>query len=107
MVALSEMFREVIVLREIDHLSYREIAAIVDAPVGTVMSRLARGRAMLREAWLRAGQNDEQKKEPPGEHEEQLNCFTKERISTRWPERDRPARSVTRLSSRELDALRW
>ena len=52
--ALPEVFREVIVLREIDDLSYREIAAIVDAPIGTVMSRLARGRAMLREAWLKA-----------------------------------------------------
>jgi RNA polymerase sigma-70 factor (ECF subfamily) len=52
--ALPEAFREVIVLREIDDLSYREIAAIVGAPVGTVMSRLARGRLMLREAWLKA-----------------------------------------------------
>jgi RNA polymerase sigma-70 factor (ECF subfamily) len=52
--ALPDVFREVIVLRELDDLSYREIAAIVDAPVGTVMSRLARGRAMLRVAWLKA-----------------------------------------------------
>jgi RNA polymerase sigma-70 factor (ECF subfamily) len=57
--ALPDMFREVIVLRELDGLSYREIAAIVDAPVGTVMSRLARGRAMLREAWLKAEHEDE------------------------------------------------
>ena len=48
--ALPSVFREVLVLREIDDLSYREIAAIVDAPVGTVMSRLARGRTILREA---------------------------------------------------------
>ena len=52
--ALPVPFREVIVLREIDDLSYREIADIVDAPVGTVMSRLARARAMLRAAWLAA-----------------------------------------------------
>jgi RNA polymerase sigma-70 factor (ECF subfamily) len=52
--ALPDAFREVIVLREVDDLSYRKIAAIVGAPVGTVMSRLARGRAMLREAWLKA-----------------------------------------------------
>jgi RNA polymerase sigma-70 factor (ECF subfamily) len=45
-------FREVLVLREIDDLSYREIAEIVGVPVGTIMSRLARGRAMLRAAWL-------------------------------------------------------
>jgi len=50
--ALPEAFREVIVLREIEDLSYREIADVVGAPVGTVMSLLARGRALLREAWL-------------------------------------------------------
>ncbi|MDB5565139.1 MAG: putative polymerase sigma factor [Tardiphaga sp.] len=50
--ALAEPFRETIVLREIQNMSYREIAEIVDAPVGTVMSRLARARAMLREAWM-------------------------------------------------------
>ena len=50
--ALPLPFREVIILREIDDLSYREIADIVGVPVGTVMSRLARARAMLRTAWL-------------------------------------------------------
>jgi RNA polymerase sigma-70 factor, ECF subfamily len=52
--ALPVPFREVIVLREIEDLSYREIADVVGAPVGTVMSRLARARAMLRAAWLAA-----------------------------------------------------
>jgi RNA polymerase sigma-70 factor (ECF subfamily) len=50
--ALPAPFREIIVLREIESLSYRAIAGIIDAPVGTVMSRLARARAMLRTAWL-------------------------------------------------------
>ncbi len=50
--ALAEPFRETFVLREIQNLSYREIADVVDAPVGTVMSRLARARAMLRSAWM-------------------------------------------------------
>ena len=40
-------FREVIVLREIEGLSYKEIAAVVHVPIGTVMSRLARGRERL------------------------------------------------------------
>ena len=49
--ALPQPFREVIVLREINDLSYREIAGVAGVPVGTVMSRLARARAMLRSAW--------------------------------------------------------
>lgn len=40
-------FREVLILRELEELSYREIAQIADLPVGTVMSRLARGRRRL------------------------------------------------------------
>jgi RNA polymerase sigma factor (sigma-70 family) len=50
--ALAEPFRETFVLREINNLSYREIADVIEAPVGTVMSRLARARAMLRSAWM-------------------------------------------------------
>jgi RNA polymerase sigma-70 factor (ECF subfamily) len=49
---LPEEFREVLILREMEDLSYREIATITDVPIGTVMSRLARARAMLREKWL-------------------------------------------------------
>jgi RNA polymerase sigma-70 factor, ECF subfamily len=41
-------FREAIVLREMEDLSYREISAIVGVPLGTVMSRLSRGRDWLR-----------------------------------------------------------
>lgn len=52
--ALPSPFREVIVLREMNELSYKQIAAVESVPVGTVMSRLARARAMLRSAWLTA-----------------------------------------------------
>jgi RNA polymerase sigma-70 factor, ECF subfamily len=48
---LPPPFREAVVLREINDLSYREIAEVVGVPVGTVMSRLARARSMLRAAW--------------------------------------------------------
>ena len=45
--ALPHLFREVVVMRDINGLSYRDIAAAIGAPIGTVMSRLARGRAAL------------------------------------------------------------
>jgi RNA polymerase sigma-70 factor (ECF subfamily) len=45
---LSTEFREVIMLRELEELSYQQIASILDCPVGTVMSRLGRARAKLR-----------------------------------------------------------
>jgi len=41
-------FREVIIMREMESMSYKEISALAQIPVGTVMSRLARGRTMLR-----------------------------------------------------------
>ena len=44
---LPSPFLETLVMRDINGLSYREIAEATDAPVGTVMSRLARARAML------------------------------------------------------------
>jgi RNA polymerase sigma factor (sigma-70 family) len=49
---LPEPFRETLVLREIEELSYKEIAVLTDAPIGTVMSRLARARQMLTELLL-------------------------------------------------------
>ena len=48
---LPQPFREAVVLRDINDLSYREIAEVAGVPVGTVMSRLARARSMLRAAW--------------------------------------------------------
>ncbi len=46
--ALPPAFKEVIILKELEDLSYKEIALVADMPLGTVMSRLARARAMLK-----------------------------------------------------------
>ena len=45
-------FREVLLLREQEDMSYRDIARVVDIPIGTVMSRLARARGLLRRSPL-------------------------------------------------------
>ncbi len=47
---LPPEFREVLVLREIEDSSYREIGEMLGVPIGTVMSRLARARQMMRKA---------------------------------------------------------
>jgi len=68
--ALPGAFRQVVVLRCVEGFSYQEIAEIVGCPTGTVMSRLARGRALLRER-LRPSLVEA----PPG--------------GARWPRRER------------------
>jgi RNA polymerase sigma factor (sigma-70 family) len=47
---LPEEFREVIVMRELEGMAYKEIAEVAEVPIGTVMSRLARGRKRLQQA---------------------------------------------------------
>lgn len=56
--ALPTEHREVLLLRELEELSYREIAAVTRIPIGTVMSRLARARAALRSNWLEESQGE-------------------------------------------------
>jgi RNA polymerase sigma-70 factor, ECF subfamily len=58
LVELPPIFREVIILREIEGLAYREISQVTGAPLGTVMSRLARGRRELRKTLTRMMDKD-------------------------------------------------
>jgi RNA polymerase sigma-70 factor, ECF subfamily len=51
-------FREVVILREMEDMSYRQIAEVTGAPIGTVMSRLARARALLKDLWRAEGGDD-------------------------------------------------
>ena len=50
--ALPEEHRTVLMLREIEEMDYRQIALVTNVPIGTVMSRLARSRALLKARWL-------------------------------------------------------
>lgn len=55
---LPAEYREVLLLREVEELSYKEIAEVIGAPVGTVMSRLSRGRLVLRRLWLQQAEQE-------------------------------------------------
>lgn len=48
---LPVAYREVVILREVEELSYKEIAEIIGMPMGTVMSRLARARKAIQQRW--------------------------------------------------------
>jgi len=54
--ALPHEFREALVLRELEGLSYKEIADVAEVPVGTVMSRLARARRQLQQFLAKKGE---------------------------------------------------
>jgi len=63
-VALEELpiaFREALILRELEDLSYKEIAEVMEIPIGTVMSSLARGRAQLRKILTQAREREVQR----------------------------------------------
>jgi RNA polymerase sigma-70 factor (ECF subfamily) len=57
--AMPRPLREILVLRELEELSYRQISDITDLPIGTVMSRLARARRAFGDAWRREANNSD------------------------------------------------
>ena len=56
---LPDEFRDVLILREMEDLSYREIAEVIQAPIGTVKSRLARARALMKDKWISEENRDQ------------------------------------------------
>ena len=66
---LPTEYREVLLLREVEEMSYRDIAAVVGVPIGTVMSRLARSRALLRREWhAQSGKENSPRENSPKEN---------------------------------------
>jgi RNA polymerase sigma-70 factor (ECF subfamily) len=64
--ALPDEFREALVLREIEDLSYKEIASALGIPIGTVMSRIARARRLLLDSFRRlTGDHHEMRRSDP------------------------------------------
>jgi RNA polymerase sigma-70 factor (ECF subfamily) len=57
--AMPEPFREAVVLRDIEELSYAEVAEVTGVPIGTVMSRLSRGRSILAKELLPAAKDND------------------------------------------------
>ena len=62
--ALAEPFREVVVLVDVQGLAYREVAGLLEVPIGTVRSRLSRGRSLLQEALWEHGREAGLVKDP-------------------------------------------
>ena len=56
---LPAEYREVLLLREVEDLAYKEIAKVIGVPVGTVMSRLSRARHSLRKLWLAQAETED------------------------------------------------
>ena len=71
--ALPVAYREILILRELEDLSYKEMARIADIPIGTVMSRLARARALLQRS-LTLGSNPVVKRVDGARPTEPLGC---------------------------------
>ena len=66
--AMTPLFREVLVLREVEEMSYAEIATVLGVPQGTVMSRLSRARAELRLRYKELAQDIRLQESPPKEN---------------------------------------
>ncbi len=55
---LPAEYREVLLLREVEELPYKEIATVTGVPIGTVMSRISRARLALKKLWLRQAETE-------------------------------------------------
>lgn len=70
---LSDDFKAAVVLRDVADLDYDEIADVLDIPIGTVKSRIARGRAALAESLRLDDLVDDPRDDPGSEHDDEMN----------------------------------
>jgi RNA polymerase sigma-70 factor (ECF subfamily) len=71
--ALPEAFRQAVWLRDVEELTYAEIAEVLDIPIGTVMSRISRGRRALYERLHRGEPQSQNENMKPGERQEKAD----------------------------------
>jgi len=71
--ALPEAFRQAVWLRDVEELTYAEIAEVLDVPIGTVMSRISRGRRALYERLHKGESKPQDENMRPGERQEKAD----------------------------------
>lgn len=71
--ALPEAFRQAVWLRDVEELTYAEIADVLDVPIGTVMSRISRGRRALYERLQKRGDRTDAERATPGDRKQKAD----------------------------------
>jgi RNA polymerase sigma-70 factor (ECF subfamily) len=73
--ALPEAFRQAVWLRDVEELTYAEIAGVLDVPIGTVMSRISRGRRALYDRLQKRGDGKDAENATPGDRKQKADVL--------------------------------